>query len=145
MTPPTRTYTKGSLSVEWRPELCVHCQKCIQGLPEVFDMDKKPWVDLTRADDSAIINQVLECPSGALTYTDSEEADFDIAIKEDFGDPDFHCHKCGVETTTAPLLPKLSVCENCCEDHEYEYDSYERAKFCIHCNKQQENEYSDDF
>ena len=54
----------------------MHCQKCIQGLPEVFDMDKKPWVDLARADDSAIINQVLECPSGALTYTDSEEADF---------------------------------------------------------------------
>jgi uncharacterized Fe-S cluster protein YjdI len=85
---PTRTYTKGDLVVEWYPELCVHCQKCIQGLPEVFDMNKKPWVDLARADDSAIINQVLECPSGALKYYDSEPEEFDIAIKEDFEEPE---------------------------------------------------------
>jgi len=62
----------------------------------------------------------------------------ELPIKEDFPQVDFHCHKCGVETATAPPLPDLAVCEECCEDHEYKYDSYERGSFCIHCNKQKD-------
>ena len=50
---------------------------------------------------------------------------------------DFNCQKCGVECSTAPDLPKLPICENCCEDHNYEYESFLRQHVCIHCGKKQ--------
>lgn len=66
MSTPTRTYTKGLLVVEWYPEKCVHCQSCITGLPNVFDMNKRPWVNLDGATEEEIREQVKQCPDGAL-------------------------------------------------------------------------------
>ncbi len=63
---PTRTYTKGDLSVEWRTSLCIHCEACFQGLPQVFDPNKRPWVNLDGAMAEEVKSQVLQCPSGAL-------------------------------------------------------------------------------
>lgn len=48
---------------------------------------------------------------------------------------DFHCGKCGAETTIAPDPPAKAVCENCCEDHDYRYERGERAHLCVHCGK----------
>lgn len=67
MSEPTRVYTNGSISVEWRPELCVHCQKCITELPQVFDLNKRPWVNIDGASDREIIQQVEACPTKALS------------------------------------------------------------------------------
>lgn len=61
-----RTYTRDSLTVEWRPELCIHCEHCTRGLPTVFDTTKRPWVNLAGGSDDAIRLQVADCPSGAL-------------------------------------------------------------------------------
>jgi uncharacterized Fe-S cluster protein YjdI len=63
---PTRTYEHDGLKVEWRAPLCTHCGNCGASLPEVFDAERKPWVDLTKADSEAIKKTVGECPSGAL-------------------------------------------------------------------------------
>jgi uncharacterized Fe-S cluster protein YjdI len=52
--------------VEWRPELCTHCTECITGLPAVFNLSLRPWVDLSKAAPSEIIAQVEKCPSKAL-------------------------------------------------------------------------------
>lgn len=67
MTTPTRTYTNGEITVEWRPEKCVHCQACINGLPAVFNMEARPWVNMNGATIEEIKRQVAECPDGALT------------------------------------------------------------------------------
>lgn len=58
--------------------------------------------------------------------------------------PDFHCHRCGAETDIAPDPPALTVCENCCEDHDYRYEREMRATVCFHCGKNQPEDWNDD-
>ncbi len=70
MSDPTRTYSNGQITVEWRPELCVHCEACFQGLPQVFDPTKRPWVNIHGATTNEIRKQVGKCPSGALAVGD---------------------------------------------------------------------------
>ncbi len=63
-----RRYTKDDLTVIWTNSLCVHSGKCIRGLGQVFNLQNRPWIDLSKADKEAIIKQVDQCPSGALSY-----------------------------------------------------------------------------
>jgi hypothetical protein len=53
---------------------------------------------------------------------------------------DFSCRVCGKECDVAPDPPARAVCEEHCEDHEYEYDKWRRGKFCKHCDRQQNDE-----
>ncbi len=74
--PPTRRYRLDTLVVEWRKPLCIGCQLCHVGLPEVFEPDRRPWVDLTKATPGEIRQQVRMCPTGALfigTLTQEEQ------------------------------------------------------------------------
>jgi uncharacterized Fe-S cluster protein YjdI len=41
---------------------------CIRGLPGVFDVSRKRWIDLKQADADAVMGQIDACPSGALQY-----------------------------------------------------------------------------
>lgn len=74
MSKPTRTYTLDDLIVEWRPELCCHCQNCHQGLPQVFNPEARPWVNLQGADPQEIRNQVAQCPTGALSLGNAKSS-----------------------------------------------------------------------
>jgi len=62
-----KEYTKGDLTIVWQPDLCIHSAVCFHSLPGVFKPRERPWVQLEAGDDSAIINTVLACPSGALS------------------------------------------------------------------------------
>ncbi len=62
-----KEYTNGEVTIVWQPDLCIHSAKCVQGLPGVFDNQKKPWINTGGATTDAIIAQVRTCPSGALT------------------------------------------------------------------------------
>ena len=64
-----KTYTNGEISVLWQPEKCWHAAACVQNLPSVFDVKRRPWVDMTGATTQEITRVVDLCPSGALTYT----------------------------------------------------------------------------
>lgn len=64
----TRKYTNGEVTIAWRPRLCNHSMICFEGLPEVFDPDRRPWINPWAADTQTIIHKVKECPSGALSY-----------------------------------------------------------------------------
>jgi uncharacterized Fe-S cluster protein YjdI len=50
------------------PAICIHAGECLRGLPCVFDVFEKPWINVNGASPDAIIEQVKRCPSGALTY-----------------------------------------------------------------------------
>ena len=63
-----KKYTNGEVTVTWEPAKCIHSTICFQGLPEVFDPRKRPWVTIEGADTNKIVDQIKECPSGALTY-----------------------------------------------------------------------------
>jgi len=63
----TRTYSTPEITVGWRPELCIHCQLCITELPEVFDLSKRPWVNIVGASPDKIKEQVSRCPDQAIS------------------------------------------------------------------------------
>lgn len=67
MSDPTRIYTNGEITVEWRPELCIHCQSCAESLPKVFKPQEKPWVDMSEGTTEEIRKTVEACPSKALS------------------------------------------------------------------------------
>jgi len=70
-----KTYTNGEVSIVFQPKRCYHSERCIKGLPEVFNVQNSPWIDTSGAESSRIINQVKKCPSGALTYYLNEEVE----------------------------------------------------------------------
>ena len=69
---PTRSYSNGEITVEWRDKLCRHCKACITGLPQVFDLEKRPWVNIHGATTQEIVEQVSKCPSGALAIKEQQ-------------------------------------------------------------------------
>lgn len=64
----TKHYTKGALTVVWKPDRCIHSTVCWRNLRDVFDPSVRPWVNMEGADEARIIEQVSHCPSGALSY-----------------------------------------------------------------------------
>ncbi|WP_421765080.1 (4Fe-4S)-binding protein [Ekhidna sp.] len=63
-----KEYESDDLSVVWKPEKCIHSEKCFKGLSEVFNPNERPWVNVSGADDKTIKEQIDKCPSGALAY-----------------------------------------------------------------------------
>jgi uncharacterized Fe-S cluster protein YjdI len=61
-------YKNDKLIVRYDPAICIHAGACVRGLPLVFDVSKKPWIDVNGASPATIIEQVEQCPSGALSY-----------------------------------------------------------------------------
>jgi len=52
----------------WQPAKCIHSMNCFKGLPQVFDPNKRPWANAEGATTEQIVNQIKNCPSGALSY-----------------------------------------------------------------------------
>ncbi|HAX50259.1 MAG TPA: (4Fe-4S)-binding protein [Ignavibacteria bacterium] len=73
----TKKYSNGEVTIVWKPALCIHSQKCFNGLPGVFDPAKRPWVNSEGAETAQIIAQVKECPSTALSYYMNAEGEKD--------------------------------------------------------------------
>lgn len=63
-----KEYESDDIIVVWKPESCIHSEKCWRGLPEVFDPKARPWVNVGGASDEQIKEQVGKCPSGALSF-----------------------------------------------------------------------------
>ena len=63
-----KTYSNGEISVVWKSGLCIHSAKCVQGLGEVFSVQVRPWINMLGSSTGRIIQQVDQCPSGALSY-----------------------------------------------------------------------------
>ena len=66
--PARRTYSNDSIVVHWESARCIHTGICLRRLPEVFDTQRRPWVDIDAAAADAIADAVERCPTGALRY-----------------------------------------------------------------------------
>jgi uncharacterized Fe-S cluster protein YjdI len=66
---PVQRYEKGGLTVTFDPRVCTHSGHCVRGLYDVFDVSKRPWVNLDGASAEQVVEQVKRCPSGALQFT----------------------------------------------------------------------------
>jgi uncharacterized Fe-S cluster protein YjdI/CDGSH-type Zn-finger protein len=47
---------------------CLHFAECVRGLPAVFDVKQRPWIQPANAQADEIAEVVRRCPSGALHY-----------------------------------------------------------------------------
>jgi uncharacterized Fe-S cluster protein YjdI len=63
-----REYRTDQIVVYWEPRLCTHSARCLQGLPQVFDTERHPWVDVTAASADQIAEVIRRCPTSALRY-----------------------------------------------------------------------------
>lgn len=78
-----KEYSNGEVTITWEPHKCIHSGNCVRGLPGVFDINKKPWINAEGAASSAIVNQIKACPSGALGYYMQDEKATDDLITEE--------------------------------------------------------------
>jgi len=76
-----REYKMDDLIIFWNLSYCSHSGKCTSAMPQVFDMNRRPWICTEGADPLEIIKVIDSCPSGALKYelTDESRIDPDLA------------------------------------------------------------------
>jgi CDGSH-type Zn-finger protein/uncharacterized Fe-S cluster protein YjdI len=63
-----RTYKTDRIVVHWDSTRCIHTARCLNALPNVFDVGRRPWVDIEADNADAIGAAVRTCPTGALRY-----------------------------------------------------------------------------
>lgn len=61
-------YYGKDIEVMFNSEICAHSGICVKGLPAVFNLSKRPWIDADTDTAEAIARHIDKCPSGALTY-----------------------------------------------------------------------------
>jgi len=61
-------YSNDEITIIWKPGLCIHAGICVKTLPDVYNPNKRPWIEIENASSSALKEQVFNCPSGALSY-----------------------------------------------------------------------------
>ena len=75
-----RIYENDDIAVFWNSDKCYHAKRCITGSPKTFDINRKPWIDMSLAENPEIWQTVSSCPSGALTCV--YRHDIDIRMDE---------------------------------------------------------------
>ena len=63
-----RTYESDAIRVFWDSERCIHTGFCLQTEPDVFDVGRRPWIDVDAAEADAVAAAIEQCPTGALRY-----------------------------------------------------------------------------
>jgi uncharacterized Fe-S cluster protein YjdI len=66
VTKPLQVYETPNVTVTFDPNICEHTGVCLRGLPQVFDVRRRPWVKPDLGSPDEVIEQVARCPSGAL-------------------------------------------------------------------------------
>lgn len=65
-----KTYTGPIVDVSFDREICQHAGECVRGMPEVFDVAARPWINPTDVITDNQADQLVEvvgrCPSRAL-------------------------------------------------------------------------------
>jgi uncharacterized Fe-S cluster protein YjdI len=64
-----KAYTSPDITVTYDAKRCIHVAECVRRLPQVFDTEKRPWIQPNNATADEIAATVERCPSGALQYT----------------------------------------------------------------------------
>ncbi len=62
-----KEYSNGEITIVWQPGKCIHSGVCVRTLPQVYHPKEHPWIKPMNATTEEIIQQVAQCPSGALS------------------------------------------------------------------------------
>ncbi len=68
MSAKVREYAGKDVVVRYDVKRCIHAAECVNGLPKVFDPDRRPWVDPDAAAADPIVEVIMRCPTGALHF-----------------------------------------------------------------------------
>ena len=65
-----RNYEGQNIDVQYDVKRCIHAKECVNRLSQVFDVDKRPWIqpDNTPTTD-ALAETIQHCPTGALHFS----------------------------------------------------------------------------
>ncbi|KPK82098.1 MAG: hypothetical protein AMS25_03785 [Gemmatimonas sp. SM23_52] len=61
-------YKGKDVTVRYEVKRCTHAAECVRGLPQVFDPDRKPWVEPDAAAADQVAGVIMRCPTGALHF-----------------------------------------------------------------------------
>jgi CDGSH-type Zn-finger protein/uncharacterized Fe-S cluster protein YjdI len=67
-----RHYEAEGNVVEFEAARCIHAEECVHGLPKVFDVEARPWIQPGNGSPDTIADTVARCPTGALQYRDPD-------------------------------------------------------------------------
>ncbi|NJK46698.1 MAG: hypothetical protein HC933_22795 [Pleurocapsa sp. SU_196_0] len=79
-----KDYVGERVTVSYDRSVCTHAAECVRGLPAVFDVNARPWIQPDHATREAVIATVALCPSKALRIErqpDSSQADSSRAVE----------------------------------------------------------------
>jgi CDGSH-type Zn-finger protein/uncharacterized Fe-S cluster protein YjdI len=68
----THEYRGKDISITYDVKRCIHAQECVSGSRDVFNPDRRPWIDADRAEASKIASIIQKCPTGALHYVPAD-------------------------------------------------------------------------
>lgn len=71
--PDDRVYGGNDADITYNVKRCIHAKYCVTRLAEVFDTDKRPWIQANHASADRVAETVSQCPSGALHYTRKDD------------------------------------------------------------------------
>ena len=74
-------YRGKDIIVKFSIDRCTHVSECLMGLPDVFDVRKRPWINLDAATADEIAAVILRCPTGALHFK-RQDGGWEEAIPE---------------------------------------------------------------
>ena len=83
--PIIKEYSNREITVVWKPEMCIYSGIFLRGLPKVFNLKQRPWVDIEAASSEEIVKLVRECPSKALSikgvkFKEEDKSDTQITL-----------------------------------------------------------------
>ncbi len=75
-------YKNDKLVVRYDPAICIHAGECVRGLPSVFNLSRKPWIDVNGVSAAAVIEQVTRCPLGGANLSTARRGAIDPTGRE---------------------------------------------------------------
>ncbi|RNC83835.1 MAG: hypothetical protein ED557_08670 [Balneola sp.] len=102
------SYENEEIKVTWDKKRCIHAKECVHGLPEVFDIEQKPWIQPGKSSTDSVAETVMRCPTGALQFERKDGGQSELAPEKNSlkieGDGPLYIHGAmkieGVDGTT---------------------------------------------
>jgi uncharacterized Fe-S cluster protein YjdI/CDGSH-type Zn-finger protein len=111
-----KVYRGAHVEVSFDLDRCIHIGECLLTLPEVFDLQRRPWISPDAADADVVTESILRCPSGALQFRrldgGPEEAHATTTVEPMRNGPlrvigEIHVR---LEDGTEEMLPRATLC-----------------------------------
>ncbi len=77
------TYESDEIEVTWDKFKCIHAKECVHGLPGVFNIDEKPWIQPGKSAANKVAEVIAKCPTGALQFKRKDGEKESIPEKND--------------------------------------------------------------